>query len=79
TMLGEQLLLVARVDDASQASDELRSQIAERNRQQPDFKRVSGFLLWTSDFPRTASMKIKREALAGEIRMKTDRAAMILL
>ena len=79
TMLGEQLLLVARVDDTSQASDELRSQIADRNRQQPDFKRVSGFLLWTSDFPRTASMKIKRDALAGEIRMKTDRAAMISL
>ncbi len=79
TMLGEQLLLVAHVDDASRGGDELRSRIAERNRMLPDFKRISGFLLWTSDFPRTASMKIKREALAEEIRIKTDRSAMLLL
>jgi long-chain acyl-CoA synthetase len=79
TMVGEQLVLVARVDDASQGTDELRSQIAERNRHLPDFKRISGYLIWTNDFPRTASMKIKREALAEEIRAKTDRSAMIVL
>jgi long-chain acyl-CoA synthetase len=79
TMVGEQLLLVARVDDASQDANELRSQIAERNRQLPDFKRISGYLVWTHDFPRTASMKIKREALAEEIRAETGRSAMILL
>jgi long-chain acyl-CoA synthetase len=79
TMIGEQLVLVARVDDASQGMDELRSQIVERNRQLPDFKRISGYLVWTRDFPRTASMKIKREALAEEIRAKTDRSATILL
>ncbi|MGC1106474.1 MAG: AMP-binding protein [Candidatus Acidiferrales bacterium] len=79
TMVGEQLVLVAHVDDASQRTDELRSQIADRNRQLLDFKRISGYLLWTHDFPRTASMKIKREALAEEIRAETDRSAMILL
>ena len=76
TMTGEQLVLVARVDDPSQG---LRSQIAARNRALPDFKRIGGFLLWTRDFPRTASMKIKREVLAEEIRAATDRSAMILL
>ncbi|MGB6482332.1 MAG: AMP-binding protein [Candidatus Acidiferrales bacterium] len=79
TMVGEQLVLVACVDDASQSAGELRSQIAERNRHLPDFKRISGYLLWTHDFPRTASMKIKREALAEEIRAETDRSAMIVI
>ena len=79
TMTREQLVLVARVDDATENPNELRSQISERNRQLPDFKRISRFLLWTRDFPRTASMKIKREALAEEIRATTDRSAMISL
>lgn len=79
TMIGEQLVLVTRVDDVAPSTNELRSQIAERNRQLLDFKRISGFLLWTRDFPRTASMKIKREALAAEIRAETDRSAMIFL
>ena len=79
TMAGEQLVFVARVDDAPHSTRELRPQIEERNRRLPDFKRVSGYVLWTHDFPRTASMKIKREALAEEIRAKTDRSAMIAL
>ncbi|MGB6875522.1 MAG: AMP-binding protein [Candidatus Acidiferrales bacterium] len=79
TMVGEQLVLVVRVDDASQSTGELRSQIAERNRHLPDFKRISGYLLWTRDFPRTASMKIKREVLAEDIRAETDRSAMIVV
>jgi long-chain acyl-CoA synthetase len=79
TMVGEQLVLVARVDDASKGISELRSEIAERNRRLPDFKRISGYLAWTGDFPRTASMKVKREALAEEIRAETERSAMILL
>jgi len=33
----------------------------------PDFKRVGGYLIWERDFPRTASMKIKRQVLAEEI------------
>jgi long-chain acyl-CoA synthetase len=79
TMIGEQLVLVARVDDSSRMADELRAKIAEGNRVLPDFKRISGFVLWTRDFPRTASLKIKRDVLAQEIRAETDRSAMILL
>ena len=79
TMTGEQLVFVARVDDAAKDANDLCFQIVERNRQLPDFKRIGGYLLWTRDFPRTASMKIKREALAEEIRAETDRSAMILL
>lgn len=79
TMTGEQLVLVAHVDDPLGNAGELRAKITERNRGLPDFKRISGFVLWAHDFPRTASLKIKREALAQEIRAETDRSAMILL
>ncbi|HKW88907.1 MAG TPA: AMP-binding protein [Candidatus Acidoferrales bacterium] len=75
-MTGEQLVIVIHLDDAKQFTQELRRQITERNRRLPDFKRVSGCLAWTRDFPRTASMKIKREALAEEIRLAVDRSAM---
>ncbi len=79
TMLDEQLILVMRLDDDAQFTDELRAQIIERNRRLPDFKRVGGCLVWTRDFPRTASLKIKREALAEEIRNATDSSAAISL
>jgi hypothetical protein len=29
---------------------------------------VAGYLMWEGEFPRTASMKVKREQLAEEIR-----------
>jgi acyl-coenzyme A synthetase/AMP-(fatty) acid ligase len=76
-MTGEQLVLVMRLDDNARFNDELRSQIVERNRRLPDFKRVSGCVIWTRDFPRTASLKIKRDALAEEIRATRDRSAII--
>lgn len=78
-MTGEQLIIVLRLDGPSELTNELRFELIERNRRLPDFKRVSGCLVWRHDFPRTASMKIKREALAEEIRAVTDRAAMIEL
>jgi len=42
-----------------------------------DFKRVRGIVRWDREFPRTASMKIKRDALAAEIRASLDRAAIV--
>jgi len=36
-------------------------------------------LLWNEDFPRTASMKIKRTTLAEQIRKTTIRAAVVAL
>ncbi|HKV27878.1 MAG TPA: AMP-binding protein [Candidatus Acidoferrales bacterium] len=77
TMIGEQLVLVTRLDDNAQFTDELRSQIVERNRRLPDFKRVAGCFIWAHDFPRTASLKIKRDALAEQIRATIDRSAII--
>ncbi|HKV27524.1 MAG TPA: AMP-binding protein, partial [Candidatus Acidoferrales bacterium] len=77
SMAGEQLVLALRLDDNAKFTDELRSRIIERNRRLPDFKRVSGCLIWTRDFPRTASLKIKRDALAEQIRATVDRSAVI--
>ena len=61
------LVLVIRLEPNQQFDDRLREEIVARNRRLADFKRVGGYLLWEKDFPRTASMKIKRGELAAEI------------
>jgi long-chain acyl-CoA synthetase len=75
SMLGEQLLLVIRMDAGHTMTEALRQQMIECNRRLPDFKRVSGYVVWEEDFPRTASMKIKRNVLAESIRARMDRGA----
>ena len=67
TLGKEMLVLVIRLEQNQQFDEALREDIAARNRRLPDFKRVGGYLLWEKDFPRTASMKIKRGELAAEI------------
>src|SRR6185369_13423158 len=75
----EMLFLVVHLEPNQEFNDTLREQIAAANRRLPDFKRISGYLLWDKDFPRTASMKIKRTALAEEIGKTKDRAAVVEL
>ena len=68
TGLGEEsLVMVLRLDPGQQLTDGLRAELVSRNRRLPDFKRVGGYVLWERDFPRTASLKIKRTVLAEEI------------
>jgi long-chain acyl-CoA synthetase len=74
----DSLVIVLRVEHAPEFSDALRSELAQRNRRLPDFKRIQGYVLWNRDFPRTASFKIKREVLAEEIRQSLDRAAAVV-
>ncbi len=64
----EQLVMVLRLEPGSEFNDALRQAIETRNRKLPDFKRIHGFLVWGEDFPRTASMKVKRPLLAEAIR-----------
>jgi long-chain acyl-CoA synthetase len=52
----------------------LRDEIAARNRRLPEHKRIAALLLWNDPFPRTASMKVKREALAEQLRIRTSPA-----
>ena len=43
-------------------------ELTARNRKLPEFKRVSGYIVRKDDFPATASLKIKRNVLAEELR-----------
>lgn len=63
----ERLVLVARLD-ADADVDAFLGEVASRNRRLADYRRVAAVLPWETDFPRTASLKIKRDALADEIR-----------
>jgi len=78
--------LTTRAERAEAENVELRERLSEleqeiqtRNRRLPDFKRVGGYLIWDHDFPRTASMKIKRTVLAEEIAKAKDRSAVTSL
>ncbi len=71
----EMLVLALRLDEKQQFDDALKNEIIQRNRKLPDFKRVRGYIVWQKDFPRTASMKIKREELAGEMGRTVERGA----
>jgi acyl-coenzyme A synthetase/AMP-(fatty) acid ligase len=77
TMGNEMLMLVVRLEQNQQFDDKLREEIMARNRRLADFKRVGGYLVWEKDFPRTASLKIKRGELAVEIGAGAARAAVM--
>src|SRR2546423_2057143 len=72
TLGAETLILVLRLEAGHEFPESLKSEIIARNRQLLDFKRIGGYLLWDNDFPRTASMKIKRAILAEEIGKSRD-------
>jgi len=71
----EMLILVLRLEQNQKFDSKLLEEISARNRRLPDFKRVCGYLVWEKDFPRTASMKIKRQMLAEEIGKSVERGA----
>jgi long-chain acyl-CoA synthetase len=79
TMVGEQLVMVVRPEPGQSAGDALRSEIAARNQRLLPYKRVGGYLVWEEDFPRTASLKIKRGVLAEQIRQRLERSAVLPL
>ena len=74
---GEELVLVMRLEQNQKFDGKLQEDVAARNRRLPDFKRAGGYLIWDKDFPRTASMKIKRQVLAEEIGKSLERKAMV--
>ncbi|MFL6445773.1 MAG: AMP-binding protein [Candidatus Sulfotelmatobacter sp.] len=75
----EALVLILRLEQNQKVDSALLEDTSTRNRHLPDFKRVSGYLVWDRDFPRTASMKIKRQLLAEEIGKFFERAAIVNL
>jgi long-chain acyl-CoA synthetase len=76
---GESLVLILRLEQNQKFDSKLLEDISARNRRLPDFKRVGGYLIWDKDFPRTASMKVKRQVLAEEIAGTMGRAAVVKL
>jgi long-chain acyl-CoA synthetase len=74
----EMLIIVVRLEPGQDFTDYSRRELELRNRRLPDFKRVSGYVLWDRDFPRTASMKIKRTELAHEIGKRFDRGSAVV-
>jgi long-chain acyl-CoA synthetase len=78
--LGREMLVVAlRLEQNQRFDSTLLHEITSRNRRLPDFKRVGGYVIWEKDFPRTASMKIKRQALAEEMGKTLKRGAVVEL
>ena len=77
--LGKEILVMAlRLEVGQQFSKAIIEEVNARNRRLPDFKRIGGYLVWHKDFPRTASMKIKRTELAAEIGEHLDRQSAVV-
>jgi long-chain acyl-CoA synthetase len=75
----EMLVIVLRMENGQELDEALKTDLNTRNRGLPDFKRVGGYLVWDKDFPRTASMKIKRAELAVELGKHRERSAVVQL
>jgi long-chain acyl-CoA synthetase len=75
-MTGEQLVLVVHPESGALLSTELLGEIQARNSRLLNYKRIHGVAIWAQDFPRTASLKIKRNLLAEQL-AQLDRAAAI--
>jgi long-chain acyl-CoA synthetase len=77
SMVGEELILAIHLEPGQSLTKELRQEITARNNRLLNYKRVHGIVLITEDFPRTASMKIKRNVLAERL-AKLDRSSAVL-
>ncbi len=78
SLVGEKLVLALHLDPGQQYGEELQNDISARNNRLLNYKRIHGVVLLGEDFPRTASLKIKRNALAERL-AKLDSAAMLPL
>jgi len=75
-LTGERLVLALHLD-AGQTWSEIARNVNVRNQRLLNYKRIHGVVLLDEDFPRTASLKIKRNVLAERL-AKMDSAAAIL-
>jgi long-chain acyl-CoA synthetase len=77
SMVGEQLVLALHLESGQSFTPDLRRDISFRNGRLLNYKRIHGIVLFDEDFPRTASLKIKRNVLAERL-AQLDRASAIL-
>ena len=78
-MTGEQLVIVVRPEEGDAPTEALLAELRKRNRRLPDFKRLSGYIVQTDEFPSTASLKVKRAALAEQLRGRDRNHAILEL
>jgi long-chain acyl-CoA synthetase len=79
TMVGEQLILAIHLEPGQSLTNELRHEITARNNRLLNYKRIRGIVTVDEDFPRTASMKIKRNVLAERLgKLERSRAVVEL-
>ncbi|HEY1801067.1 MAG TPA: AMP-binding protein [Terriglobales bacterium] len=77
SLSNEKLVLALRMEQNQEFTESLKEEIIACNRKLPDFKRIGGYIVWQKDFPRTASMKIKRNVLAEEMGKTLERGAVV--
>ena len=77
SMVGEQLIIAIHLENNQQFTDALKQDVIQRNNRLLNYKRIHGIVLFDEDFPRTASLKIKRNELAERL-SKLDRDRVIL-
>jgi long-chain acyl-CoA synthetase len=69
----ERLVAVVRCKK-EQRPEQVVAALREHNRGLVAFKRVAGYVMWQDEFPRTASMKVKRDQLAAQVRKLSPNA-----
>lgn len=77
SMAGEQLVLALHLEPGQFYTEDLHRDITARNHRLLNYKRIHGVVLLDEDFPRTASLKIKRNVLAERL-AHLDRSSAIL-
>jgi len=77
SMAGEQLIIAIHLESGQSCTDQLKQEVVRRNNRLLNYKRIHGIVLHEEDFPRTASLKIKRNELAERL-SALDRDRVIL-
>ena len=73
-MVGEKLIIAIHLETNQQFTDALKQDVIQRNNRLLNYKRIHGIVLFDEDFPRTASLKIKRNELAERLsKLERDR------
>jgi long-chain acyl-CoA synthetase len=69
----DELTLVLR-PRKGQSVQRLIAAVTEANKQLAEYKRIASYVVWEEEFPRTASMKVKRDPLAHALRSSSATA-----
>jgi len=79
SMQDEQLVMIVHPEPGQSVDEATRAELAARNQRLAPYKRISGYVVWQDEFPRTASLKIKRGVLAEEVRRQLQRDQVVAL